>query len=374
MYNDGEDVDPTTVFSKLQKNKDLLRVGGAPFLHTCMESAHTTANAGSYAQIVRDKWKIRKVNDFGTRAIAIADNVDEVAPMLDRVRTFLDEVDEDQESSSLDFKELYQEWVDAQADPRPAIETPWVELNDRLSGGLQRQRLYVIGARPGCGKTIMLADIARYTAQLHNRSVFFSLELSRDDLMGRILASGARVPYDEITKRRLSGETRAAINRWSAASAEMTLEVDDQPDLTIEDITQRCRIEKQRNGLDVVCIDYCQLISSSKGDNREQQVSHIATRARAIARKLDCAVVLAAQLNRKIEDNGGKPRLPVKSDFRESGGIEQTADAAIILTRPVDENGDESRVPKMNVSLVKNRMGTESTFQLVERFDQARFE
>lgn len=374
MYLEGEDIDSITVFAKLRESEDLRRVGGAPYLSDLLQSFKSAENAGTYADIVKDQWKIREINKLGARLSDIQADPDGIPEALEAARSFLDGVDDDAESSLLAFHELYAAWTDHQDDDRPAIETPWLQLNERLAGGLQRQRLYVVGARPGCGKTIMGAQMALYAALSHHRALIFSLELSREDLMGRILACGARADYGEITRKRMSAETSGKISRWAGAAAAMTLEVDDTPDHNIETISQACRIKKQREGLDFVFIDYLQLVEASKGENRVTAVDHMATKARQIARKLDCVVVVAAQLNRKIEDNGGKPRLPTKSDFRESGGIEQTADAAIVLSRPPDENGEESKMPMMNVTLVKNRTGTEGTFQLVERFDQARFQ
>ncbi len=374
MYLDGEDIDAATVFAKLRKNNELRRAGGAPYLHQCMEEAPVSAGVSYYADIIKDQWKLRKAQDLGRRMLAITSDADEVPAALEDIRTFLDDVDEEQEATSMSFHDLFVNWTEHQDDDRPSLETPWPHLNQKLNGGLQRQRLYLIGARPGCGKTIMGAQIGLYCALMHQNTLVFSLELSKEDLMGRVLACGAHVPYRELTSRKMSPDTMQKISQWVGASAGMSFEVDDTPDYTIEEIAQACRIHKQRKGLDCVFIDYAQYLQMSKGDNREQQVAHIAQAARNIARKLDCVVVMAAQLNRNLEDPRGKPRLPVKSDFRESGGLEQTADVAWVLSRPADENGEESKIPMMNLTVVKNRTGTEGTLRLIERFDQARFD
>lgn len=374
MYADGEKIDSITLFSKLAQNKDLLRVGGAPYLSTLLQAFKSAQNVDAYANIVIDMWRIRELNSLGVRFQNLADNADEVPLALEEARTFLDEIDAHRDMDAVKFRDLYDLWTAAQSDERPAIETPFLELNDAIAGGLHRQRLYVVGARPGCGKTILLANLALYSAKLHFRTLFFSLELSKEDLMGRILASGAHADYGQLTRRDMNPATLAKVSNWASAASELSLEVDDNPGHTIETIMQACRIKKQREGLDLVCIDYLQLVNASKGQNRVEAVDHIATKARHIARMLDCTVVVAAQLNRKIEDNGGRPRLPVKSDFRESGGIEQTADVAMVLSRPVDENAEESPVPLMNLTLVKNRTGQELSMTLQERFDQARFQ
>lgn len=376
MYEDSEPVDAMTVFAKLETTKELAKVGGAPYLHTLLEAPLVIGNAGHYSKIIIDKWKLRKVNEFGIKCLSIDADPDDADAALERVRDFLDDLDGERKAQSVDFQHLYEAWTVANEDHRPAIETPWMALNDKLTGGMQRQRLYVIGARPGCGKTVMGAQMALNAALSHRHSLIFSLELSREDLMGRILSCGAHIPYREITARKLEFDSYQNVSKWVSACADLSLEVDDTPDLTIEEIAQRARIHKQRKGLDFVLIDYLQLMDESKGsgESRVQRVDHMAKRARAIARKLDCVVVVCAQLNRNIEDGSGRPRLPTKADFRESGGIEQTADAALILSRPPDENGDESHAPLMNLTVVKNRQGTEGTIKLIERFDYQRFD
>lgn len=376
MYSESLPVDAATVFARLEISGELGRAGGAPYLADLLKAPLVLGNAASYAKIIIDKWRLRRVNEFGARCLNINADPDDVDAALEEVRGWLDSIDSERDQNALAFPELYEAWVTAQEDSRPAIETPWLPLNDRLTGGLQRQRLYVVGARPGCGKTVLGAQMALYAALSHHKALVFSLELSREDLMGRLLSCGARVPYREITARRLSQESYGKVSTWMAATTDLPLMVDDTPDLTIEEITQRARIHKQREGLDFLFIDYLQLMEESRGsgESRVQRVDHMAKRARAIARKLDCAVVVAAQLNRNIEDSGGRPRLPSKADFRESGGIEQTADVAVILSRPPDDHGDESNVPLMNLTVVKNRQGTEGTMKLAERFDYQRFD
>lgn len=376
MYNDGEEIDTITLFAKLRESQELRQVGGAPYLSDLLRAFKSAENVAAYAQIVIDQWKLRQLKTLAQRFEMLHNTAaaDEVDTALDEARSFLDGVDDAQVSHTLGFRELFEHWTVGQSDERPVLDSPWICLNDKLNGGFQRQRMYVVGARPGCGKTIMLSQVAIYAALSHWRTLFFSLELSNADLMGRILACGAHADYGQITRKDMSADTYAKVTRWAQACAELPLTVDDTPGLTIEEIAQRARIANQRGGFDLVCIDYLQLVQASKGgDSRVQQVDHIATRARAIARQLDCVVIVAAQLNRNIE-SGGAPRLPTKADFRESGGIEQTADAAFILSRPPDDNGEEAaQLPLMNLSVVKNRTGTEGVVQLAERFDQARF-
>lgn len=372
MYQDGEDIDSVTVFAKLQESKELRRAGGAPYLSDLLQAFKSVENVCTYADIVRDHWKIRRVNELGVQLQAIDANPDEVPAALERVRNFLDSVSEEEQSSALDFPALYDVWTAWNADETQAIETPWPAMNDYMNGGLAPGRMFLFGARPGCGKTIIGTQMCLYAAQQHKKALIFSMELSSEDIAGRILSCGAHVPYREITSRRLSPDSYQRLSGWAAASADMSLNVDDSSDLTIEEIAHRCRVHQAKHGLDVVLIDYVGLVAESRntGDSRVQRVDHIAKKARQIAKDLGVAVILLAQLNRSIESGA----LPGMGLFRESGGLEQTADFAAILCRPPDDNGEElDAIPLMNCVVVKNRMGTTGVVTLREQFNMARF-
>lgn len=367
MHAQGQPVDAVAVAAELDKTGWLIRVGGAPYLHTLLTAIPTVANAGYYANLVINKWKIRRVNELGQRFQQIHDDADDIPEALDAARRFLEEAD-GTAASAPGFMDLYQSWKGWMETDRPAIETPWDELNSRIGGGYHRQHLYVVGARSGTGKTILLSQSALHSAQLHRRAAFFSLELPKEVLMGRMLSAGARIPYKEIVARQLTGDSKDKLDRWIEVSKglQSNLHVDDRCSLTIEDIARECRSMKRSDGIDVIYIDYAQrLKASNRKSPREEQVAHIFQEAKTLAREVDAAVVLAAQLNREIEK---ERRLPRKSDFRESGAAEQEADVAVILTR-----AERASQPLVNFSLVKNRLGVEETFQLPERFHYQRF-
>lgn len=369
MHNAGEDVDSVTVFSRLRENQDLVRMGGAPYLAELLQAFKFAENLGAYAQIVMDMWRLRQLKALAQRFDHLHDtsNADEIPEALEAARRFLDEAG-DERAAPEGFMDLYDSWKGWMEADRPAIETPWEELNRRVGGGLHRQHLYVVGARSGTGKTVFLSQSALFSAQSCRRVAFFSLELPKEVLMGRILSAGARVPYAEVVQRRLTAESRAKLDGWVQESSGLQsyLHVDDRCSLTIEDIARECRSMKRANGIDVVYIDYAQRIkASNRKAPREEQVAHIFQEAKTLARETDAAVVLAAQLNREIER---EKRMPRKSDFRESGAAEQEADVALILTR-----AENAKQPLVNFSIVKNRLGVEETFQLPERFHYQRF-
>jgi replicative DNA helicase len=373
MHAAGEDIDSITVFARLSESNELRKVGGAPYLSDLLQAFKSADNVASYADIVRAQYKIRRINQLGVQLQTIDADADEVPVALDRVRQFLEEAEGEQQVGGVDFTGLYDAWSKWNESDTVVVETPWPAMNNYLNGGLMPGRMVLIGARPGNGKTIMGTQMALYAAQLHKKALVFSMELSKEDMAGRILSCGAHIPYREVTSRRLTPESYQKVSQWVAASANMSLTVDDSTDLTIEDIAQRCRIHQAKHGLDVVLIDYVGLVAESRGsgDNRVQRVDHIAKKARQIAKDLGVAVILLAQLNRSIESGA----LPGMGLFRESGGLEQTADVAMILARPPDENGEEQdNIPLLSAVIVKNRQGTNGVVTFRERFDQARLD
>lgn len=365
MHSAGVDADPVSVAAELDKSGQLTRVGGGPYVHTLLTAVPTTTNASYYAKVVMDKWKIREVNKLGHRFLQIHDSADDIPEALDAARNFLDEADGEPPKPE-GFIDLYESWKNWMQAENPAVPAPWDELNSRIGGGFHKQHLYVIGARSGTGKTVFLANCALQSALLHKRTAFFSLELPKEVLTGRILSAGAYVPYGEIAQRILKYESKKKLDRWIAEVGDLQthLCIDDRCSVTIEDIARECRSMKRVGGLDAVYIDYAQRVrpSNSKAD-REQQVAHIFIGAKTLAREANCPVILAAQLNRKIEEENRKPR---KSDFRESGAAEQEADVALILTRA-------QRDHTVNFGLVKNRLGPEESFEMPEKFIYQKF-
>lgn len=231
------------------------------------------------------------------------------------------------------------------------IPSPWVELNDMLSGGFHKGRLHVIGARPGEGKSIMAHQLAASAASANHPAMVFSLEMSESEVAGRLVAGGGRIELNEITRTELSEESWRGFHAFAAKARTWPLWIDDRANLTVERIISTCREQKRRYGLDLLCVDYLQLLSLTDRVNREQQVNEIARRFKNLSRELDCAVVLPSQLNRDTAKRG-KPSM---ADLRESGGIEAHADAVILLARQYLEDGTPNG--EIKADLAKNRFG-----------------
>ena len=262
--------------------------------------------------------------------------------------------------------DTWREWRGSeQANPIP---TPWHQLNDKLSGGLHPGRLYVVGARTGQGKSVIGQNMASYAAAHNHPSLVVSVEMPVVEVISRMIAAEARVDYKSITSRDFT-ENTVKIDEFIQRSRGFPLYLCDNPTITIEEITNRCRALKASSGLSLVVIDYAQLVTASdRRVARQEQVAHIVRQSKILAMELDLAVVMAAQLNRNADsDEAG--RMPKVSDLRESGELEQSADVILLL-----HQAQEVDIPRITVSVAKNRTGPPGSVSLARRFDQARVE
>lgn len=270
-------------------------------------------------------------------------------------------VQEDDDPSTLNWNQLVDEFETAHAigGARPPIPSPWWQL-DYLIGGLFGSRVYVIGARPGGSKSMTAINIATHAAvESHRQVLIFSKEMPSVDVMGRIVASRAEVSLSEISGRKLSDDSKERIRKWERQVGTLPLRVNARP-CSLAQIKNQARAQHQRIGLDVLVVDYLQLVRADSGRNREQEVAQVSRELKALAMELDCVVVLPAQLNRgSVTRSDPKPTM---SDLRESGSIEQDADVVILLHRPLDEYG--SPIRRIHLLVDKNRHGPTGTVEL----------
>ena len=259
------------------------------------------------------------------------------------------------------------EWLDAPKDQVRTIATPWVELNELLAGGLQPGRTYVIGGRPGEGKSLALLNLAVHAAEKNHPGVIFSVEMGEIEVISRIMAAGAHAEYRQINRRELDSYNHTKLAEYADTYGAMPLTLVDKSDVTVDYIAAQCRTLKRANGLDIVVVDYLQLLRESDSrQTRERQVAHISRSLKILARELDCAVIIACQLNRNAAQADRKPAL---SDLRESGAIEQDCDVAILLHHELVNNQPSGDV---SLCVAKNRTGKLGNVVLPWRAYQAR--
>lgn len=261
----------------------------------------------------------------------------------------------------------WQEWAEAPSEAVRTIPTPWESVNEVLAGGLHPGRTYVVGGRPGEGKSIALLNFAQHAAEHDRPAVIFSVEMGETEVISRILAAGAKAEYGQITKRQIDGKNYTKIAEYIDTYSQIPLTLVDKSDLTVEQIASRCRTLKRTQGLDVIVVDYLQLLKESDTRaQRERQVAMISRALKILARELDCAVIVACQLNRNAANAERKPAL---SELRESGAIEQDADVVILLHHE-QEQGNPTGIVEFIVA--KNRTGKTDTIPLEWRAYQAR--
>lgn len=268
------------------------------------------------------------------------------------------------------FDQAVLRWEEHQAAPdmAPPIATPWPEVNDMLAGGLHPGRSYLVAGRPGGGKSIACLNIAQEAAEHGKQALVFSVEMGTVELTGRLLAAGARAEYGEIVRRRLSSETNRRVAEYRDSWRGLPLRIVDRAHVSVEFVQAIARTQKRTVGLDVLVVDYLQLLTPSDSRTvREQQVAHISRSLKQLSRELGCVVVTAAQLNRGNAKDGRKPGL---SDLRESGSLEQDADVVLMLHQSLGDDGEPTGT--VDVIVAKNRTGRTGDVELAFRGHQAR--
>jgi replicative DNA helicase len=368
LFSGGQAVDAVTVAAELEGRSKARIIGGAPYLLTLQQSCPTAVNGASYARIVAEKATRRRLLAFGVRCQELAHKGDaeDIDTVIAQAEQFLKEVNLPKEKT-LSFHDLYREWNDwLESDiADDLIPTPWYKVNEILSGGLYKSRLYVFAGRPGQGKSISALNIAAHAAHHDKSAIVFSLEMPKNEVMSRLLASGAEVSFQQIIRRQVKQETSQRIEEYYSRNAGMRFYCVDKPNLTVEQIAAECRAIKD---LDMVVIDYAQLVKATdRRAKRNEQVAHVTRTLKTLAKELHVVVVLAAQMNRQsVDPKTGKARLPVLSDLGESGALEADADAVLFLHRPEEEDGT------VDIVIAKNRSGMAGVVPLMFVGHQAR--
>lgn len=356
-FSSGELFDPVSVSQLLDQRAQLRQTGGAAYLLDLTQMTPMPSHAAIYAEAVEEKARLRRLAELGTRMqqLAYTEGYDS-SEVLAQAEQFFRAVHAPQDSSAEKFDQLFRSWNEWSADDSTFIPTPWPEVNDWLNGGLANGRLLTIGGRPSVGKSLGGLNIAAHAAESGLPAIFFSLEMSKQEVTTRLLSAGGPADMGELIRHRLSEQNLARIGQYAQRYADMPLWVDDRERVTVEQIAAKCRAIP---GLRLAVIDYLQLVRASDPRvSREQQVAHISRSLKILARELDIAVVVAAQLNRgPVKD--GKPREPTIADLRESGAVEQDSDQVLLLHR------DWAEEAVVKVICGKNRVGKTGESELV---------
>ena len=344
LFNSAQPVDILTVTNQLRKSGDLEEIGGPIFVSGLTERIASAANIETHARIIAQKYIQRELIKISAKIMTDAyDETSDVFDLLGEAEKSLYEVSEGNirknydKMSSLIRKALNQiEEVKNKEGGINGVPSGFQDL-DKVTSGWQKSDLIIIAARPGMGKTAFVLSTARNTAVQFNKPVaVFSLEMSSVQLVNRLIASESGISSEKLRKGNLEDHEWIQLNQKITQLSEAPIFIDDTPALTIFELRAKCRRLKKQHDVELIIIDYLQLMhvgGSHKSGNREQEISTISRSLKSIAKELDTPIIALSQLSRAVETRGGDKR-PMLSDLRESGAIEQDADIVCFIYRP----------------------------------------
>jgi len=364
LYGRGEPADPVTVSAELARQGELQRVGGAPYLHTLSANVPIAANAGYYAEIVREKAILRRLVDAGTKIVQIGyAGEGQVDDVVDQAQAEVFKITEKRSSEDYaplsDIMEGVLDEIEAIGNRDGGIygvPTGFADL-DELTNGFHAGQMIIVAARPAMGKSTLALDFCR-AASIHNNmaSVFFSLEMNRAEITMRLLSAEARVPLNHIRNGQMTDDDWAKLARKMGEVSSAPMFIDDSPNMTMMEIRAKARRLKQKHDLKLIVLDYMQLMSSGKKvESRQLEVSEFSRQIKLLAKELEVPVIALSQLNRGSEQRADK--RPMVSDLRESGSLEQDADMVILLHRDDVYEKESTRPGEADVIIAKHRNG-----------------
>ena len=362
LYNRREPTDMVTLSDELERRDILDNVGGIGYLSSLLGSVPTAVHVEYYGRIVERTATLRRLIDAGTDIVGIGfrDSVD-TDEALDAAEQTLFTVS--QKRSTKDFQSIsdvldrYFDQIDYLHQHRGevvGVPTGFLDL-DRMTGGLQRSDLVIVASRPSMGKTAFALGLAYGAAVLHGKSVgIFSLEMSAEQLVQRLLSTETGVDSHRLRLGMIDDDEWDRISRAFGRLAETQIFIDDSATASVMDIRSKARRLQAEHGLDLLIVDYLQLMSGRRSENRVQEVSDISRGLKQLARELNIPVIALSQLSRAVEQRA--EHRPMLSDLRESGSIEQDADIVVFIFREdkYDENSEKKGIAELIVAKHRN--------------------
>lgn len=386
LYGRGEPADPITVGNELAKDPQRFqRIGGASYLHDLIQTVPTAANAGYYARIVREKAILRRLIEAGTRVVQLGHNAAgaagrDVDDVVDLAQQAVYDVGNDRRDGD-GFEALAQlmqptldeiEAAGATAGAMRGIPTGFADL-DRLLNGLQSGQLIVFAGRPGIGKSTGSTDVARNASiKLNLATAIFTMEMSKVELMLRILSAEARVSLNVLRSGQLSDDDWTKLARRMGEISEAPLFIDDTPNMTLMEIRAKARRLKQQHDLKLIVVDYLGLMTPLRRSNsRQEDVAEMSRGLKLLAKEIEVPVIAVHQLNRNPE--GRQDKRPQLSDLRDSGAVEQDADIVILVHRDDYYDKESPRAGEADFIVAKHRNGPTDTITVAAQLHLSRF-
>lgn len=374
LYEERTPIDVLTVAERLKKRKVLKETGLSSFLAELANKVPTAAHVEHYGRIVKDTATKRSLMSVASKLVDVStDEGLDAEEAMDKAESAIFSLSQKSlRNAFTSVRDTLAESFDRLDELHKSgggirgVPTGFKDLDDALAG-MQQSNLLILAARPGVGKTTLAMNIAQYVAVELKRPVgFFSLEMSREELVDRLLVAQADIDAWKLKTGKLSEDDFAKLSDAMGVLAEAPLFIDDTPALSVLEMRTKARRLQVESGLDLLVVDYLQLARSRNLENRVQEVSEISQGMKNLARELKIPVMVLSQLSRAVETRGGKK--PQLADLRESGSIEQDADVVMFLWREDDENPEN-----IMLDIAKHRNGPLRSVPLHFKGDRIRF-
>lgn len=371
LYNEGKAVDLVTLQDRLKEKDVPPEVASLEFMKDLLDSVYISTNIRQYAEIVHEKAMLRKLirvnEDIANMCYSGKESTAEI--FADTEKRIFDIIQQNTSGEYVPIKEVVLNALDKielaskMKGNVTGIPTGFIDL-DYKTAGFQPSDLILVAARPSMGKTAFVLNIAQHMAFKENVTVaVFSLEMSKEQLVNRLLSLESRVDSQSIRTGNLSDEDWSKLIEGAGVIGNSNLIIDDTPGISVTELRSKCRKFKMEHNLGIIIIDYLQLMTGSKrSESRQQEISDISRSLKAIARELSVPVVALSQLSRAVEQR--PEHRPMLSDLRESGAIEQDADVVMFIYRDDYYNKDTARPNVAEIIIAKQRNGAIGTIEL----------
>lgn len=378
LYEERKPIDLLTLTDQLKKNKELKKVDSS-YLTDLVEMVPTAANVGIYAQIIKENSTKRRLIQAGNQITELGyGDANEVKEVLDKAETAIFSISQGHMTRGfVALRETLTESFDRIDELQKTgqgmrgVASGFADLDTMLSG-MQKTNLIILAARPGQGKTAMVLNIAQNTAVKQKMPVgIFSLEMSKEELVDRLLIAQSDVDAWKLKTGRLSEEDFSSLSQAMGELAEANIFIDDTPGLSLTEMRSKARRLQLEHNVSLIIIDYLQLVDPGRRyESRVQEVSMVSQALKNLARELNVPVLAASQLSRAVEHRGEKK--PQLADLRESGAIEQDADVVMFLYRP-DAEATGTHIPT-KLLVAKHRNGPTGEIDLLFQGNRIRFQ
>jgi len=381
LFDKGSPVDLITVTESLKVRGDLEAIGGATYLSDLTSAVSTSAHLIQHARLIKEKYFLRSLISVSTQIIEEAyDPSGDAITVLDDAEKLIFQVSGQKvEGAVSSMKDLIKDSIETidrlyqRKELVTGVPTGFFKI-DEMTSGLHKSDLIIVAGRPSMGKSAFALSMCEHIAVDNKIPVaFFSLEMSKEQLTQRLLCSRARVNAQNVRTGFLSSQDWPKLTSAAGKLSESPIFIDDTAAMSAFEIRAKARRLKSKHGIQLIVIDYLQLMySGTRVESRQQEITEISRRLKALARELNCPVIAISQLSRAVESRQDKK--PQLSDLRESGSIEQDADLVMLLMREEYYNPTEENRGKTDVIIAKQRNGPVGTVQLAFFKELARFE